>query len=761
MMTILLTSHGLLTLNAEEARLVTAIAERLFPADESGPGATEINVLTYIDRALAGAYQSDVETYRLGLAVLDGAARTRHGASFTACTPEQQDELLAAMESGTLHEMQAPSPQAFLELLRTHTQEGLFADPLYGGNRDKLGWRVLRHPGVWLENSAEENLSAEPVTKGGVIQSLADLDLAPPSQSDLPPELANYDPQRGAALSHGTVDVVLVGLGAMGGLVAPILTQAGLKVVALEAGPWRTSRDFLPDELGSTFYSRATMGPKFASESPRWRRHAAEATTQPAMFSFGRMMNSVGGSVIHYGAWLRRFHPFHFKAFTRVREMWGTNALPEDCSLVDWPIDYQALEPYYTAVEKIVGVAGDDTNPFTPRSEPYPMPPLRPFRLGESFRHVTTAMGLHPYPVPVGMNSVAYDGRPATTYTAWSNGFGSFNNAKWNPSLSSVPQALATGNLDLRTHCRAIRICTDRNGHANGVEYVDALGNRQIQQARTVILSSFVFENVRLLLLSGDGRHPDGLGNNTGQVGKHYMTKQFAHVDGDFPHVFFNRHTGPNSQAVIVDDFVSQDFDSLPHGFIGGATIGVENQFLPIQISREVLPPGVRRWGKPYKDFIRQWQHYGVIAIQSDALPYASHTLDLDPEYRDRSGLGLPVIRITYDLRENEQRLAAWMMAKAEECLRAMGATRTWCGPSFTGVCSSHDLGGCRMGDDPATSVVDVDLRVHDTPGLYVFSGAVFPSCPGVNPNLTIWALVHRAADRLVEKLRTNRGDSQ
>jgi choline dehydrogenase-like flavoprotein len=82
------------------------------------------------------------------------------------------------------------------------------------------------------------------------------------------------------------------------------------------------------------------------------------------------------------------------------------------------------------------------------------------------------------------------------------------------------------------------------------------------------------------------------------------------------------------------------------------------------------------------------------------------------------------------------------------------GCDATWRGPSFTGVCSSHDLGGCRMGDDPATSVVDVDPRVHDTPGPYVFSGAVFPSCPGVKPNLTSWALVHRAADRLVEKLR-------
>jgi gluconate 2-dehydrogenase alpha chain len=146
------------------------------------------------------------------------------------------------------------------------------------------------------------------------------------------------------------------------------------------------------------------------------------------------------------------------------------------------------------------------------------------------------------------------------------------------------------------------------------------------------------------------------------------------------------------------------------------------------------------------------------VRIQPEALPYATHTLDLDPHHRDRSGVGLPVIRITYDLQPNECRLAAWMEAQAETILRAMGARQTWRGPSFTGVCSSHDLGGCRMGESPAGSVVDPDLRVHDTPGLYVFGGTVCPSCPGVNPTLTLWALCYRAAERLVERLRQGEG---
>jgi gluconate 2-dehydrogenase alpha chain len=320
--------------------------------------------------------------------------------------------------------------------------------------------------------------------------------------------------------------------------------------------------------------------------------------------------------------------------------------------------------------------------------------------------------------------------------------------------MTSVPEALATGNLDLKTHCRVVKVLTDGDGRARGVEYVDANGTLHVQEASTVILCSYTFENVRLLLLSGDERHPNGLGNNTGQVGKHFMTKMFAHVDGYFPDLVFNRHAAPASQTEVLDDFLADDFDSYGEGgFVGGATLGIENGLMPIQISRQSLPPDVPRWGRGYKDHLREWQHWCTIRLQPDTLSYQRNFLDLDPRYRDKSGLGLPLIRITYDLRENEQRLAEHLEGKAEEILREMGTTKTWRGPRFTGVGSSHDLGGCRMGEDPAGSVVNPELRVHDAPGLYVFSGAVFPTCPGINPTLPMWALCYRAAERLVGRL--------
>jgi gluconate 2-dehydrogenase alpha chain len=751
-------TSALLVLTPYEARTAAAVFERLFPADENGPGATEIGVIAYLDRALAGAYREKTEAYRIGLATLDLAARGRHGAPFADCDSTHQDALVGQLEREELPDFEVPPQRDFFEMLRAHLQEGLFADPAYGGNRGKLGWRFLGHPGIWLENSAEENLSERPVTKGGVIQSLEDvgysLDGAPSEPVDMP----GYDPQRGAEPPSGPADVVLVGVGAMGSVVAPVLARAGLRVVGLEAGPWRTKHDFLPDELGSAYYCRGDMGPKFLSETPRWRRNEGEPTRE-ATFSLGRMMNGVGGSVIHWGGALRRCHPHHFAYLSHVRERFGEKKLPEGNTLVDWPVAYDDLEPYYTTVEYLSGVAGNEDNPFVPRKDPYPLPPLRPFRTSQIFYKATKEMGLHPYPTPVAVNSEPYNGCPATTYCAWSGGFGPFNDERWHPALTSVPEALATGNLDLRTHCRVVRVLTDADGHASGVEYVDANGNLRVQEARAVILCGYTFENVRLMFLSNDDKRPRGLGNNGGQLGKHFMTKMWADVYGFFPDVVFNKHTGPAAQMWSLDDFIAASFDSVTHGFVGGATPNIENQQLPIQISREGLPPDVRSWGRGYKAHLREWQHICAVRLQPESLSYQTDFLDLDPRHRDRSGLGLPLIRITCDLRENERRLADWMEAKGEEILRAMGATKTWRGPRFRGVCSSHDLGGCRMGEDPVSSVVDPDLRVHDTPGLYVFSGAVFPTCPGVNPTLTMWALCYRAAERLVVRLRG--GDEQ
>ncbi len=733
-----------------------AVFARLFPADDGRPGATEIGVIDYLEQQLIGYERDSAQTYRTGLDRLDQCARQQYQQPFAQCQPAQQDALLTALEKGTLANFVFPEQTAFMSLLVRHMREGLFSDPIYGGNRDKLGWKTLEHPGVWLENSAEEMLAREPVTKGGVIQSLQDLsDMDFPRPDGAPAIPASFDPDRGLVPPQGSADVILIGMGAMNSVIAPLLAQAGLNVMGLEAGPYRSRQDFIPDELGQCFSGRARMGPKFNREVPRWRRNEGEPT-QPMTFSLGRMVNGVGGSVYHYGAWLRRFHPHHFRARSRVRENGWEHVLPANSTLADWPISYADLEPYYSRLEWEIGISGVNHQPPVPRSRDLPMPPLLPFRMGEVFQEATTGMGLNPYPVPAGVNSVPYGGRPATTYSSWICGFGTFDDSMWHPAAACIPKALDTGNLDLKTHCRVIRILTDDAGHASGVEYADPAGNIHVQEGRCIILGTYTWENIRLLLLSRDDRHPGGLGHNQGQVGRNIMSKMFAHVLAKFPDHVFNRHCAFASQSLILDDFLREDFHAAEHGFLGGGTISAEPQYLPLAISREVPPPHVGRWGAAYKQHIREWQHLGVLRIQPDTLSYTNNFVDLDPHYRDRSGLGLPLLRVTYDLRDNEHRMSAWMEDKCEEILLAMGGQAPWRGPRFTGVGSCHDLGGIRMGEDEASSAVDPNLEVHDTPGLFVFSGATFPSVPGINPTLTMMAMCVRATEDIILRLQRN-----
>jgi gluconate 2-dehydrogenase alpha chain len=744
---------NLLALTFDEARIVAAIFERFFPNDASGPGAREIGAHQYLDRALAGAYADQLNVYRDGLEALNRISNEHHAHDFADCSESQQDALLSKMQAGTLENFVRPSQTAFFDLLLQHLREGLFSDPAYGGNRDKLGWKFLRFPGTYLENSAEENLSLEPVTKGDNILSLEDIKPQLAARKDAP--IPGYDPQASARAPSADADIVLCGFGAVGTMIASIFTRAGLKVVALEAGPWRQQSEFVPDELGTGYWARAGMGAvKFNKEIPRWRKNPDEPTTD-ATFSLGKMVNAVGGSIMHYGAWLRRFHPHHYRMHSHILERYGKNALPEGCTLADWPISYAELEPYYERLEKLVGVAGDSAgNPFVPQRTPLPMPPMRPYQLGNLFTDTTRAMGLHPYPVPVGANSVPYDGRPAASYITWANGMGPIDPARWHPTHRLVPETLATGNLDLRTGCRVTKVLTNPDGSANGVAYVDANGLERVQKARHVILSSYTWENLRLLFLSGDAKRPNGLGNTGGQLGKHFMSKMMTDVRGYFPERNFNLHTGPCYQCAIVDDYLSADFNGLEHGFIGGATLSAENQAAPIGMSTAKLPDGVPAWGSQYKTHLKDWQRWGIVRIQPDNLPMQQNYVDIDPTHRDSSGLGMPKIRVTFDLRENEHRLAEYMEGKAEEVLEQMGATKTWRGNRFTGVGSSHDMGGARMGDDPNHSVVNRFLEVHDTPGLSVFGGAAFPSSPGINPTLAIWALTTWAADQLVEKLK-------
>ncbi|HQY32062.1 MAG TPA: gluconate 2-dehydrogenase subunit 3 family protein, partial [Thermomicrobiales bacterium] len=311
-----------ITLTPIEQRTVSAIFDRLFPADETGPGATEIGAVVYLDRALGGWVAADLALYRSAIPALNRTCQTTHAAAFADLAPGRQDETLRALEAANLPGMVGIDQAHFFRKLLAHCQEGCFSDPLYGGNRDKAGWKAMGHSGVWLSNSAADHLSATPVDHGGQIKSLADVQEELAAQTSPDPVLPGFDPERSTEAPTSRADVVLIGVGAVGALIAPILARAGLQVVGLEAGPVRSLAEYIPDELGATYYCRQNLGPKFMAEEPRWRRDEQSETEDPT-YSLGRMMNNAGGSVIHYGAWLRRFHPHQFHYRTHILERWG------------------------------------------------------------------------------------------------------------------------------------------------------------------------------------------------------------------------------------------------------------------------------------------------------------------------------------------------------------------------------------------------------------------------------------------------------
>ena len=729
-------------LEAGEARTLRAAFDAMWPADAAGAAASDLGAVDYVDRALEGFERQHLGAYQAGLAVLEQESRAAFGVSFDAAIPAQRGEVLTLLAQGKL--AAAFDQPAFFALLRRHLAEGLFSDPAHGGNRAAGGWRSIGFPGVVMNHSAAESLGEVPPL-GVRLPTMADCET--PLQSDLA-----YRARAAAAVPEDDVDVVLVGAGGVGALVSSWLAVAGLRVVALEAGGWRTLSSAKPDELRNAYYARAGFGEKFNREVPTWRERE-DAPTVPMPFSLGRMCNGVGGSLIHYGARLRRLHPHQFHMRATLAELGLLGGLDASCTVADWPFGYDALEPFYEELEDLVGIAGADTHPFIPRRRGLPMPPARAFVAGDKFVAATRARGFHPEPVPVGQNTVPYNGRPAMEYSPWGEGMGSPSRARWMPEDDLLPRAVATGNLGIRIHARATRVLTGADGRATGVEYVDGQGRQRTIRARAVVLSAYTFENLRLMFLSGDGNHPGGLGNNRGQLGRHFMTKQFPSVYGTFPGTAFNRHTGPGAQGMLVEDMLTPDF-MRREGLPGGGTLSAENQLLPLQIAREPLPPGLPLFGPDWKRHVVRWNERMAIRIQTDTLPYVENRLDLDPLRRDTSGLGLPVMRATYEIRAHERRLFDRMMREAEGVLRDIGAREIWRGPTFTGIGSCHDLGGARMGEDKAASVVDPDLEVHDTPGLYVMGGAAFPSCPAVNPTLTIWALCRRATNHLIERLK-------
>lgn len=552
----------------------------------------------------------------------------------------------------------------------------------------------------------------------------------------------------GKATELEMTDVVMVGIGASGGIAAHVLTDAGLKVVAIEAGPRLGKADFLKhyDELESGIWDAT----KFNKERPTWRLDKdSEAKPHTTGSS---MSNMVGGTNTHFSTMSWRFREDDFKIRSSTVEKYGEEALPEGTAIADWAITYDELEPYYEKVERLLGVSGKGgENPFeSPRKSDYPMPPLQRRGLDDFIAEGMVKQGYHPFQLPSAVASEEYDGRPACTYCGYCTGFGCWNDSKSTTLVTAIPRAEETGNLEIRPNCRVFRVLTDDDGRASGVEYRGDDGNMYIQPAKLVILSAYIYENIRLLLLSKNEQFPDGLANNEGQVGKHFMTHTYLTAYGAFPGMNFNRFSGTWGQSIAIDDLNGDNFDHTGLDFIrGGSVVTNKQESSPIAGSRQT-PPSLPRWGSEYTKWISENANSVLgFFVQCETMPYETNYLDLDPEHVDEDGV--PVVRITYDIGENEKRFWDYAGPKLEDVLKAQGATETWRLDAAPSPITTHDVGGARAGSDPENSVLDKHLLTHEIPNLAVLGGAAYAGITGYNPTQTMQAWAWMAAEHIAE----------
>jgi gluconate 2-dehydrogenase alpha chain len=563
-------------------------------------------------------------------------------------------------------------------------------------------------------------------------------------------------------------DVVIVGVGAAGGILAAELGKARMKVIGLERGPRLTTEDFTPhDEL--RFFQRQDLRPNVKRQPVTWRPNTnARAEPLPTL-AYG---NQAGGGTVHYGAVSWRLHEDDFRARSQTIERYGATAIPEDSSLADWPLSYADLEPYYDRAEYDLGVSGKagnlqgnkiaGGNVFeSPRRRDYPLPPLRDDQSGVIFHGAALKLGYHPFPTPHAILSQDYNGRQGCTYCGFCQAFGCHVGAKSSILVTKLPEADATGNFKLVAGAMCYRVNSDNSGRVTGVSYYGPGGSDNTIEAELVILSPFIYDNTRLLLLSKTDRFPNGLANSSGQVGKHLTAHMMPNVLVAFDDRYVNVFMGPSAQKHSIDDFNADNFDHGGVGFIRGSQISIGTIGLqggPIGTTAFNPPPGIPRWGAAYRDYLaKYYARQAAMVAQTENLPYGDQTIDLDPNVRDQ--WGLPAPRLTYDWRRpNELARVEFMMKKMEELGHAMGAAHVWRAPLGPGAPGAHHEGGTRMGSDPQTSVVNRYGQSWDIPNLFIIGSSTFPTMSGHNPTLTIQALAYMSADAIVNHYKKNPG---
>jgi gluconate 2-dehydrogenase alpha chain len=555
---------------------------------------------------------------------------------------------------------------------------------------------------------------------------------------------------------------VVIGGGAGGCIAAMELAQAGWQVVIFEKGPDRFSNLAGEGPIGTPFGNDGlAMGVRrFAGPDPlvfprTWRPTPASAVRHTG--SVNELPQLVGGGTVHWDAKVPRFWDIDFAQLSALGPVPGAD-------LADWPFGYPDIAPYYDEVETLIGVQGDVRAmpgivlKHAPRSGPFPMPPGPQQRASLVAAAGAAAIGLHPYPFPMAINSRPYNDQHACNDCGFCSGYGCPVVAR-PAALIPLRRALRTGRVRLVPETMVTRVRLAGSGAARraaGVNWVRMTSGGPVtgsEDADVVVMAASAIETVRLALLS---EFPD----RGGRLGRRLMMHSFAEGTAIFLDERMHAHRG-RSTTQCAEDAADPDFPGArayarAHGlpYLRGGIMELGGSQDPIGEARsyQTLLAFVRP-SRPFGTDFKQLMRASILrdrlagcSLVGNDLPYLDHTVTLDPAVKDV--FGVPVARVTWSYGKYEQvaqqfwipRLKAMMTEAGAAVSVAVPATDT-SGGVPTG---SHIMGGMMMGPDPARAVTDGYGRVHALDNVYVADGSVFVTSGAHNPTNTIMAVALR-----------------
>jgi choline dehydrogenase-like flavoprotein len=523
-------------------------------------------------------------------------------------------------------------------------------------------------------------------------------------------------------------DAVVVGAGAGGAAAAGVLAEAGKSVLVIERGLMLKPADDPRDHLA------AWGAPVRASD-------ATPAHQRPldALDSEWRFVGGVGGGTLVWGMQAWRFHPADFRMASRY-------GVPIGSSLADWPISYSEIEPWYARAERELGVAGDVT-PYAPRSAPYPLEPFAEGPLGTWLRRGADELGWDTFTPPLAVNTGPFAGRRGCIRCRECLGFACPVDAKNGSHNTFLPRAIATGLCTITTGAQATRLVTDAAGRVAGVEYAVAEGGgraRRVAAARCVVLAGGAIETARLLLLSKSRVHPQGIGNEHDQVGRHLQGHTYASALGLLPDDVTSQTLGPGVNIATTR------YNHGNPGVVGGAMMADDFIKTPLDFWQRCLPPEVPRWGQPNLHAMRTLYGRTVdVRAPVQEVPSPENRVRLSARIRD--SVGQPIAHVSGVVHSETLKTADFIQDRLVDWLVSSGAEKTWIPAPAPRALSDwfHQAGTCRMSDDPTSGVVDPSGRVHGHDNLFIADGSIHVTNGGFNPALTIVSMALRTAEQL------------